>query len=158
MANLTVLLFDDYSTTYSTANSINMSLEQKFASLSIDDTSSIVDTVKSEGVEKSGLAANIAVLSAKCGSSDEGEAIPALKTVKALAEGSPAAQIFTKDCLAACKLTETNFFLTTDFHDSILTMTTRAQVWNKPTPRVEISRPLPRKLPSLFATMLILSP
>ena len=136
-----------------------MSLEQKFASLSIDDTSSIVDTVKSEGVEKSGLAANISVLSAKCGSKDEKEAIPALKTVKALAEGSPAAQIFTKDCLAACKLPETNFFLTTDFHDSILTMTKIiAQVWNKPTPRVEISRPLPRKLPSLFATMLILSP
>lgn len=80
-----------------------MSLEEKFASLSIDDATSVVDTVKSEGVEKSGLAANISVLAARCGSKDEDEAVSALKTVKALAEGIPEAQVFTKECLGACK-------------------------------------------------------
>jgi len=79
-----------------------MSLEEKFASLSIDDATSVVDTVKSEGVEKSGLAANISVLAARCGSKDEAEAVSALKTVKALAEGIPEAQVFTKECLGAC--------------------------------------------------------
>lgn len=79
-----------------------MSLEEKFASLSIDDATSVVDTVKSEGVEKSGLAANISVLAARCGSKDEDEAVSALKTVKALAEGIPEAQVFTKECLGAC--------------------------------------------------------
>jgi elongation factor 3 len=79
-----------------------MSLEAKFASLKIDDASSVVDTVKSEGVEKSGLAANISVLSAKCASKDEAEALSALATVKALAEGAPEAQVFTKECLGAC--------------------------------------------------------
>jgi elongation factor 3 len=79
-----------------------MSLEAKFASLSIDDATSVVDTVKAEGVEKSGLAANASVLAARCGSMDEAEATAALKTVKALAEGCPEAQIFTKECLGAC--------------------------------------------------------
>jgi len=79
-----------------------MSLEEKFASLSIDDATSVVDTVKSEGVEKSGLAANVSVLAARCGSKDESEAVAALKTVKALAEGVPEAQVFTKECLGAC--------------------------------------------------------
>jgi len=79
-----------------------MSLEEKFASLSIDDATSVVDTVKSEGVEKSGLAANISVLAARCGSKDEDEAVSALKTVKALAAGIPEAQVFTKECLGAC--------------------------------------------------------
>jgi len=79
-----------------------MSLEAKFANLSIDDASSVVETVKSEGVEKSGLASNISVLAARCGSKDEAEALAALAAVKALAEGVPEAQIFTKDCLAAC--------------------------------------------------------
>ena len=79
-----------------------MSLEAKFAALTIDDVTSVVDTVKAEGVEKSGLASNISVLSARCGSKDEAEAVAALKAVKALAEDVPAAQIFTKDCLAAC--------------------------------------------------------
>jgi hypothetical protein len=82
-----------------------MSLEAKFASLSVDDHASIVETVKSEGVEKSGLAANASVLAARCNSDDEKEAVAALKTVKALAEGVPAAQVFTKVCLEACKYT-----------------------------------------------------
>ncbi|KAL3918457.1 MAG: hypothetical protein SGILL_004228 [Bacillariaceae sp.] len=79
-----------------------MSLEEKFAKLSVDDASSIVDTVKSQGVEKSGLAANISVLSARCGSKDEAEALAAMSTVKALAEGCPVAQPFIKECLGAC--------------------------------------------------------
>ena len=83
-----------------------MSLEQKLAELKIDDAPSVVETVKSEGVEKSGLAANISVLSARCGSNDDNEAIAALKTVKALAEGCPATQAFTKECLGACKFVD----------------------------------------------------
>jgi hypothetical protein len=79
-----------------------MSLEETFAKLSINDASSVVDKVKAEGVEKSGLAAGISVLSARCGSDDEAEALAALKTVKALAEGCPMAQPFTKECLGAC--------------------------------------------------------
>jgi elongation factor 3 len=79
-----------------------MSLEAKFANLKIDDAASVVETVKSEGVEKSGLAANTSVLSARCASKDEAEALSALATVKALAEGVPEAQVFTKECLGAC--------------------------------------------------------
>jgi elongation factor 3 len=79
-----------------------MSLEAKFAKLTVDDAKSVVDTVKSEGVEKSGLAANISALSARCASKDEDEALSALATVKALAEGVSEAQVFTKECLAAC--------------------------------------------------------
>jgi hypothetical protein len=87
-----------------------MSLEQTFASLKIDEASSVVDTVKSEGVEKSGLAANVSVLSARCGSNDEKDALAAMKTVKALAEGCSEAQVFTKDCLAACKYCSVYFY------------------------------------------------
>jgi elongation factor 3 len=79
-----------------------MSLEEKFEKLSVDDIGSIVESVKSEGVEKSGLAANISVLSARCGSNDDNEALAALKTVKALAEECPTAQAFVKECLGAC--------------------------------------------------------
>jgi elongation factor 3 len=79
-----------------------MSLEEKLANLSIDDATSVVDTVKSEGVEKSGLASNISVLAARCASKDEAEALAALKTTKALAEGVPEAQVFIKECLGAC--------------------------------------------------------
>jgi hypothetical protein len=82
-----------------------MSLEAKFASLSVDDAASVVETVKSQGVDKSGLAANASVLAARCGSADEKEAVAALKVVKELAENVPAAQVFTKDCLEACKYT-----------------------------------------------------
>ena len=80
-----------------------MSLEEKFASLTVDDVSSVVDTVKAEGVEKSGLASNASVLAARCGSKDEKEATAAMSAVKALVEGVPTAQIFTKECLGACK-------------------------------------------------------
>jgi elongation factor 3 len=80
----------------------NMSLEEKFANLSMDDSASIVESVKSDGVEKSGLAANISVLSARCGSNDDAEALAAFKTVKALAEECPVAQPFVKECLGAC--------------------------------------------------------
>ena len=79
-----------------------MSLEETFAKLTVNDTSSVVDKVKAEGVEKSGLAAGISTLSARCGSDDEAEALAALKTVKALAEECPTAQPFTKECLGAC--------------------------------------------------------
>jgi elongation factor 3 len=79
-----------------------MSLEEKFAKLTVVDASSVVDTVKSQGVEKSGLAANISVLVARCGSKDDAEAIAAMKTVKALAEECPGAQPFVKECLGAC--------------------------------------------------------
>jgi len=79
-----------------------MSLADKFSTLSIDDSSSIVETVKSMGAEKSGLASNIALLVAGCASKDAKDALPALKTVKALAESCPEVQVFTKECLAAC--------------------------------------------------------
>jgi hypothetical protein len=80
-----------------------MALEAKFAELKIDDVSSIVDIVKKEGVEKSGLADNIAVLAARCDSSNDTEALAALKVVKTLAEECPETQAFTKECLAICK-------------------------------------------------------
>ena len=80
-----------------------MSLEAKFAALSIDDASSVVAAVKADGVQKSGLADNIATLAAKCASNDDAEALAAFKTVKALAEECPEAQAFTKDCLLAGK-------------------------------------------------------
>ena len=80
-----------------------MSLEEKFANLKVDDATSVVDSVKADGVEKSGLASNVSVLAARCGSKDEAEALGAFATVKALAEGSPTAQVFTKECLGACK-------------------------------------------------------
>lgn len=80
-----------------------MSLEAKFAELKIDDASSIVEAVKKDGVQKSGLADHVATLAAKCESKDDNEALAALKTVKALAEECPEAQAFTKQCLLACK-------------------------------------------------------
>ena len=80
-----------------------MSLEEKFAKLTVDDVTTVVETVKAEGVEKSGLATNASVLAARCASSDDNEAIAALKTVKALAESVPTAQVFTKESLGACK-------------------------------------------------------
>jgi elongation factor 3 len=80
---------------------ITMSLEQKLAALTLDDATSVVETVKSEGVVKSGLGANISTLVARCGSNDEAEVLAAITTVKALAEGCPNAQAFTKECLGA---------------------------------------------------------
>jgi elongation factor 3 len=77
-------------------------LEAKFAALKLDDVDSIVQAVQKDGVEKSGLAANIGVLAARCASSDDDEALVALKTTKTLVEQCPTAQAFTKDCLTAC--------------------------------------------------------
>ena len=79
-----------------------MSLEAKFASLSMDDVSSIVDAIKKDGVAKSGLADSIVALTARCASKDEAEALAALKVVKDLAESVPTAQPFIKECLGAC--------------------------------------------------------
>jgi hypothetical protein len=71
--------------------------------LSLSDATSFADAVSKEGVVKSGLAANIDSLVAKCASSDEDEALAGLATVKALAETCPKAEAFTKECLTACK-------------------------------------------------------
>jgi len=79
-----------------------MSLETKFASLTMDDVSSIVAAVKADGVAKSGLADSIVTLTARCASKDEAEALAALKVVKDLAESVPTAQPFIKECLGAC--------------------------------------------------------
>jgi len=78
-----------------------MSLEAKFENLSIDDVSSVVEAVKSQGVEKSGFASNVSVLAARCDSKDEKDAIAALNTVKALAD-VPSCYAFLKDCLTPC--------------------------------------------------------
>lgn len=99
-----------------------MSLEAKFAALSIDDAASVVEAVKKDGVQKSGLADNIATLTAKCASSNDDEALAALKTVKALAEECPEAQAFTKECLTACKYTTGPHFL-------LITVGTGAYEW-----------------------------
>lgn len=80
-----------------------MSLESKFEKLSIGDESSIIDAIKKDGVNKSGFADNIDVLVAKCGSTDDAEALAAMATSKALAEGCPEAEAFNIDCLTACK-------------------------------------------------------
>lgn len=80
-----------------------MSLEALFASLKIDDVNAVVEAVKKDGAETSGLAANITVLAARCDSADEAEALAALKTVTQLCVECPQAQAFTKDCLSACK-------------------------------------------------------
>ncbi len=82
---------------------IIMSLEEKLANLTLGDDKIVVETVKKEGVEKSGLAANIEVLAARCASQDDNDALLALKTLKALVEQAPESHPFTKDCLTACK-------------------------------------------------------
>jgi thiamine monophosphate synthase len=79
-----------------------MSLEQTFAELKIADVASVVDAVKKQGVEKSGLAAGIHVLKARCASKDDEEALAAIKTVKQLCDECPETQAFTKECLTAC--------------------------------------------------------
>mmetsp|Transcript_12059 Transcript_12059/g.11783 ORF Transcript_12059/g.11783 Transcript_12059/m.11783 type:complete len:83 (-) Transcript_12059:828-1076(-) len=80
-----------------------MSLEEKFANLSMDDVSSVVNAVKSDGVAKSGFADSIVALIARCASKDEKEALTGMKLVKELAEQEPTTQPFMKGCLAACK-------------------------------------------------------
>mmetsp|Transcript_14583 Transcript_14583/g.34924 ORF Transcript_14583/g.34924 Transcript_14583/m.34924 type:complete len:1038 (-) Transcript_14583:54-3167(-) len=78
-----------------------MSVESMLDKLSLSDSGSIADAVKKDGVSKSGLAANIAGLVAKCASKDDDEALAGLAAAKALAD-VPEADAFTKECLAAC--------------------------------------------------------
>lgn len=78
-----------------------MSIESKLEKLSLSDAPSLVEEVKSKGIEKSGLPSAIDVLVAKSDSKDEKEALAALALVKALAEGVPEAEAFTKECLTA---------------------------------------------------------
>jgi elongation factor 3 len=70
--------------------------------LSLGDETNLVEDVKKNGIEKSGLAANISAIAAKAESKDENDALAALALVKALAEGAPDAQAATNQCLAAC--------------------------------------------------------
>jgi len=79
-----------------------MSLEEKLANLSLGEESSIVDAIKADGVEKSGFASAVSALGAKCVSKTEEEALAALATVKAVAEGAPEAEAFNKECLSSC--------------------------------------------------------
>jgi len=79
-----------------------MSLESKLENLTLGDETSIVSEIKAEGVEKTGFASNIGALAAKCISSNEEEALAALTTVKAIAEGAPQADAFIKECLPGC--------------------------------------------------------
>jgi len=79
-----------------------MSIEAALEKLSLGDEPNLVEDVKKNGIEKSGLAANISVIAAKTESSDDAEVIAALTLVKALAEGAPDAQAATKLCLGAC--------------------------------------------------------
>jgi elongation factor 3 len=67
----------------------------------LGDEPTVVSSVKESGVEKSGYAANINVLMAKCASKDEKEALAGLKLVKTMAEECPEAEAFTKECLTA---------------------------------------------------------
>ena len=76
-----------------------MSIEEKLAALSLDDVSSVVSAVKSDGIEKSGLASSVHVLAARCESSDPDEASAALSLVKDLASECPESQAITKKCL-----------------------------------------------------------
>eukprot|EP00580_Thalassiosira_gravida_P003959 CAMPEP_0201604942 /NCGR_PEP_ID=MMETSP0492-20130828/4919_1 /ASSEMBLY_ACC=CAM_ASM_000837 /TAXON_ID=420259 /ORGANISM="Thalassiosira gravida, Strain GMp14c1" /LENGTH=1039 /DNA_ID=CAMNT_0048069075 /DNA_START=38 /DNA_END=3157 /DNA_ORIENTATION=- len=79
-----------------------MSIEAKLEKLSLGDESSLVESVQKEGIEKSGLAANIDALAAKAESKDEKTALAGIALVKALAEGAPECQPVIKNCLAAC--------------------------------------------------------
>ena len=79
-----------------------MSLESKLANLSLGDESSVVEAIKAEGVLKSGFGANISALCAAIEGKDADAAIAAMATVKAVAEGAPEAEAFTKECLPSC--------------------------------------------------------
>jgi elongation factor 3 len=70
-------------------------------SLSLGDEPKLVSSVKADGVEKSGLAASIDVLKAKCASKTEEEALAGLALAKSLSEGAKEAEPFTKECLSA---------------------------------------------------------
>jgi elongation factor 3 len=76
-----------------------MSIESLLSNLSLGDESKLVDAVKNDGVVKSGYADQIASLAAKCASKTDAEAVAALTTVKAIAEGAPNGEAFTKECL-----------------------------------------------------------
>lgn len=80
-----------------------MSLAAKFENISEDGVADIVAAVKSDGIQKSGLADNWEVLQARCGSKEEKEAVGACKAVIALMTECPTAQVFVKECLGACK-------------------------------------------------------
>ena len=88
-----------------------MSLEAKFEALKLDDVTSVVDAVKKDGPQASGLADGIAVLLARCASTDDADAIAACTTVKALVEQCPASQAFVKECLTACTYSFTSIFI-----------------------------------------------
>jgi hypothetical protein len=92
-----------------------MSLEEKFAALTMADAPAVVEAVKKDGVEKSGLAANIAVLVARCDANDDNDVLAALNTVKALAKDCPQAQAFTKETLGACKWDGSGLFTFLNF-------------------------------------------
>ena len=79
-----------------------MSIEAALEKLTLGDEPNLVEEVKKNGIEKSGLAAGISALAAKAESEDETEALAGLALVKALAEGAPDAQAATNSCLAAC--------------------------------------------------------
>jgi len=79
-----------------------MSIEEKLATLSLGDESSLAASVKSDGIEKSGLAPSIEGLAAKCGSGDEKEALAGMALVRSLASDCPEAQALTKLCLGPC--------------------------------------------------------
>jgi len=79
-----------------------MSLESALEKLSLGDAANLVAEVQKDGVEKSGLAANVHALAAKAESKTEADALAGLALVKALAEGAPDAQPVTKVCLSAC--------------------------------------------------------
>jgi len=79
-----------------------MSLEEKFAALSVGDETSIVEAIKKDGIKKSGFVDGIEALKAKCEAKTEPEALAGLATAKAIAEGCPEAEAINKECLTAC--------------------------------------------------------
>ena len=82
-----------------------MSLESKLANLTLGDESAVVAGINADGVEKSGFASSISGLAAKIASKEDSDVLPALATIKAVAEGASDAQPFVKDCLSASKST-----------------------------------------------------
>jgi elongation factor 3 len=78
-----------------------MSLESKLANLSLGDEASVVDAIKSEGVEKSGYASSISAVIAAIEGKDDTATLAALATVKAVAEGAPQAEAFNKGALGS---------------------------------------------------------
>eukprot|EP00566_Odontella_aurita_P036480 CAMPEP_0113545932 /NCGR_PEP_ID=MMETSP0015_2-20120614/11533_1 /TAXON_ID=2838 /ORGANISM="Odontella" /LENGTH=194 /DNA_ID=CAMNT_0000446347 /DNA_START=85 /DNA_END=666 /DNA_ORIENTATION=- /assembly_acc=CAM_ASM_000160 len=79
-----------------------MSLESKLENLSLGDEPSVVEALKADGAEKSGFAAGIGSLVAKAASKDEAEAVAALKTAQAVAEGAVEGEAFNKQVLSSC--------------------------------------------------------